>query len=100
MSNGMYNVRTMNSSEEEEEEEQTQNTSSPSGMMSFFQRITGQSAVMESDLAPVMRAMKEHLVNKNVAAHIADHLCDSIAGGIVGRRLGTFKSKSINEDDC
>ncbi|KAI8052479.1 SRP54-type protein [Syncephalis plumigaleata] len=71
-------VRTMNSSEDEYEDEEDEQA----------------QTVTESDLEPVMRAMKEHLVNKNVAAHIADHLCDSIAKGIAGRRLGTFKSGS------
>ncbi|KAI9590958.1 SRP54-type protein [Syncephalis fuscata] len=94
ISGGIYNVRTMGNSDDEEDDDDDDghNEAGPSGMMSFFQRITGQAAVTESDLAPVMRAMKEHLVNKNVAAHIADHLCESISSGIVGRRLGTFKS--------
>ena len=43
-------------------------------------------------LEPIMSKMKEHLVNKNVAADIAQHLCDSVAKGLVGQSLGSFKS--------
>ena len=46
------------------------------------------------DLAPAMTAMKDHLISKNVATEIADKLCESVAIHLVGRKPGTFKSRS------
>ncbi|KAI1317379.1 hypothetical protein EDD11_008559 [Mortierella claussenii] len=63
-----------------------------SGLMSFFKNMTGQKEMTAESLEPIMRKMKEHLVNKNVAADIAQHLCDSVAKGLVGQTLGNFKS--------
>ncbi|KAF9914185.1 hypothetical protein BX616_008789 [Lobosporangium transversale] len=62
------------------------------GLLSFFKNMTGQKEMTEESLEPIMRKMKEHLINKNVAADIAQHLCDSIAKGLVGQTLGSFKS--------
>ncbi|KAF9941664.1 hypothetical protein BGZ65_002274 [Modicella reniformis] len=62
------------------------------GLLSFFKSMTGQKELTDENLEPVMNKMKEHLVNKNVAANIAQHLCDSIAKGLVGQTLGSFKS--------
>lgn len=56
--------------------------------------MTGQKEMTAETLEPIMSKMKEHLINKNVAADIAQHLCDSVARGLVGQTLGSFKSKS------
>ncbi|KAF9108007.1 hypothetical protein BGX27_008518 [Mortierella sp. AM989] len=62
------------------------------GLMSFFKNMTGQKEMTTESLEPIMSKMKEHLVNKNVAADIAQHLCDSVAKGLEGQTLGSFKS--------
>jgi signal recognition particle receptor subunit alpha len=64
--------------------------------MSFFKNMTGQKEMTAESLEPIMSKMKEHLINKNVAADIAQHLCDSVAKGLVGQSLGSFKSKSFS----
>lgn len=68
-------------------------TTASTGLLSFFKNMTGQKELTAENLEPVMNKMKEHLVNKNVAADIAQHLCDSVAKGLIGQTLGSFKSK-------
>jgi signal recognition particle receptor subunit alpha len=104
---GLYNVQELGDQENSDSDldvasDDDATSTATSGMYSFFQRITGQKALTEQDLEPVMSAMKEHLVKKNVAAHIADHLCKSVTEGMIGQRLGTFKSKCLtnNKDLC
>ncbi|CAG8726137.1 989_t:CDS:2, partial [Racocetra persica] len=63
-----------------------------SRLFSFFQNITGQKEITEEDLTLVLANMKEHLINKNVAADIATHLCDSVSRTLVGQKIGSFKS--------
>ncbi|KAI8929475.1 SRP54-type protein [Entophlyctis helioformis] len=63
-----------------------------SGLFSYFERWTAGKTLSEQDLEPAMAKMKEHLVNKNVAADIANHLCQSVASGLVGQKIGPFKS--------
>ncbi|KAF9578738.1 hypothetical protein BGW38_005319 [Lunasporangiospora selenospora] len=65
---------------------------SSGGLLSFFKNMTGSKELTSENLEPIMSKMKEHLVNKNVAADIAQHLCDSVAKGLVGQTLGSFKS--------
>lgn len=105
---GTYNVADLEASDDESysddesEEEYTKISSrslqakkpaaASSGLMSFFKNMTGQKEMTEESLEPIMSKMKEHLINKNVAADIAQHLCDSVAKGLVGQTLGSFKS--------
>ncbi|KZO99444.1 P-loop containing nucleoside triphosphate hydrolase protein [Calocera viscosa TUFC12733] len=51
-------------------------------------RLTGSKALTEEDLAPVLAAMKEHLMQKNVAAEIADRVCEGVGRELVGRKVG------------
>lgn len=105
---GTYNVADLDDNEDDEsysddesEEEytkisarslQAKKPAASSGLMSFFKNMTGQKEMTPETLEPIMSKMKEHLVNKNVAADIAQHLCDSVAKGLVGQTLGNFKS--------
>ncbi|KAF9923915.1 hypothetical protein FBU30_006054 [Linnemannia zychae] len=105
---GTYNVADLEASGEEDsysddesEEEytkisarslQAKKPAASSGLMSFFKNMTGQKEITAESLDPIMSKMKEHLINKNVAADIAQHLCDSVAKGLVGQNLGSFKS--------
>ncbi|KAF8939459.1 hypothetical protein BGZ47_008161 [Haplosporangium gracile] len=106
---GTYNVADLEASDEDEsysdeesEEEYTKISArslqakkpaaASTGLMSFFKNMTGQKEMTAESLEPIMNKMKEHLINKNVAADIAQHLCDSVAKGLVGQTLGNFKS--------
>ncbi|KAG0332911.1 hypothetical protein BG004_001054 [Podila humilis] len=104
---GAYNVADLDASDDESfsddesDEEytkisarslQAKQPAAKSGLMSFFKNMTGQKEITAESLEPIMAKMKEHLINKNVAADIAQHLCDSVAKGLVGQTLGSFKS--------
>ncbi|KAF9415905.1 hypothetical protein BGZ94_010355 [Podila epigama] len=71
---------------------QAKTPASKSGLVSFFKNMTGQKEITADSLEPIMNKMKEHLINKNVAADIAQHLCDSVAKSLIGQTLGSFKS--------
>ncbi|KAG0244142.1 SRP54-type protein [Mortierella sp. GBAus27b] len=105
---GVYSVADLDASDDEEsysseEDEEYARISSrtlqpkksaatSTGLMSFFKNMTGQRELTAENLEPIMNKMKEHLINKNVAAEIAQHLCDSVAKGLIGQTLGSFKS--------
>jgi signal recognition particle receptor subunit alpha len=59
---------------------------------SFFARLTGSKVLTESDLIPVLEAMKQHLMKKNVAMEIADKVCEGVGESLVGKKLGSFQS--------
>ena len=59
---------------------------------SFFARLTGSKVLTESDLIPVLEAMKQHLMKKNVAMEIADKVCEGVGENLVGKKLGSFQS--------
>lgn len=67
-----------------------------SGWNSLLQNITGQQKIAEKDLEVVIKSMKEHLIQKNVATEIADKLCESVAKSLVGTSVGAFSSKLQN----
>ncbi|GBC03987.1 hypothetical protein RclHR1_05440005 [Rhizophagus clarus] len=98
---GYYEVQDLGQDDDEDEFEEdddynetndTSKNDSGSSILSFFKNITGQKEITEQDLVPVLAKMKEHLINKNVAADIAAHLCDSVARNLVGQKTGSFKS--------
>lgn len=59
---------------------------------SFFARLTGSKVLTDSDLKPVLEAMKQHLMKKNVAMEIADKVCEGVGESLVGKKLGGFQS--------
>jgi len=83
-------ARTLNSS--------TASNTNPSAKGSFsalgsmFARFTGGRTLTSEDLEPVLNAMKEHLMNKNVAKEIADKVCENVGETLVGKRVGGFKT--------
>ncbi|RUP45698.1 SRP54-type protein [Jimgerdemannia flammicorona] len=93
-----YMPQDLDDEEDDEEEEEVVKKGSgkqdeaSGGVFSFFKSITGQKELTAKDLEPVMARMKEHLVNKNVAAEIAGTLCESVQRSLVGKKLGSFKS--------
>ncbi|OZJ02870.1 hypothetical protein BZG36_04090 [Bifiguratus adelaidae] len=87
--------------EEEEEEEESEDEVRPStsgtskgGMFSFLRGITGQRELTPELLDPALAKMKEHLINKNVAADIAEQLCASAKSNLTGKSIRGFKSAS------
>ena len=45
---------------------------------SIFARLTGSKVLTDEDLKPVLEAMKQHLMKKNVAKEISEKVCDMI----------------------
>jgi len=92
---GMYDVDEMQEESEESDEFDEESEKQPTGKVyNFFKNITGQKVITEEDLEPVLINMKEHLINKNVAADIAAHLCNSVSKGLVGKKAGGWKGVS------
>ena len=59
---------------------------------SIFARLTGSKVLTEDDLKPVLEAMKQHLMKKNVAKEIADKVCEDVGQSLVGKKVGGFQS--------
>jgi len=91
---GMYDVDEMQESEESDEFDEESEKQPTGKVYNFFKNITGQKVITEEDLEPVLINMKEHLINKNVAADIAAHLCNSVSKGLVGKKAGGWKGVS------
>lgn len=60
---------------------------------SLFARLTGSKVLTEQDLKPVLEAMKQHLMKKNVAMDIAEKVCEGVGESLVGKKVGSFQSK-------
>jgi len=59
---------------------------------SIFARLTGSKVLSEEDLMPVLEAMKQHLMKKNVAKNISEKVCEGVGEGLVGKKVGSFQS--------
>lgn len=59
---------------------------------SIFARLTGSKTLTQSDLKPVLDAMKQHLMKKNVAMDIADKVCEGVGESLIGKKVGGFQS--------
>ena len=69
-------------------------TSSSLGALgSIFARLTGSKVLTEDDLKPVLEAMKQHLMKKNVAKEISENICEDVGQSLVGKKVGGFQSK-------
>lgn len=62
---------------------------------SIFSRLTGSKVLTQSDLKPVLDAMKQHLMKKNVAMDIAEKVCEGVGENLVGKKVGGFQCKNI-----
>jgi signal recognition particle receptor subunit alpha len=67
-----------------------------SAMGSLLARFTGGKTLTESDLLPVLAAMKEHLMKKNVAKGIADKICDGIGKAMLGQKISGYQSGPLS----
>ncbi|KAJ3255400.1 hypothetical protein HK103_006319 [Boothiomyces macroporosus] len=65
-----------------------------SSIFSMFSNLTAKP-LTEEDLVKPMLKMKEHLVNKNVAADIAQKLCDTVEKGLIGTSVSKLSSIDV-----
>ncbi|EJD44064.1 P-loop containing nucleoside triphosphate hydrolase protein [Auricularia subglabra TFB-10046 SS5] len=68
------------------------NTGSFGALSNVFARFTGGKVLTAEDLTPVLNAMKEHLMKKNVAKEIADKVCESVGESLIGKKVSGFKT--------
>lgn len=68
---------------------------SPQGKLwGYFDALTGQKALTAEELKGPKEAMREHLIQKNVAADVAAVICDAVGETLVGRKTGPLRSVS------
>ena len=60
---------------------------------SIFARLTGTKVLMAQDLKPVLGAMKDHLMKKNVAKDIAEKVCEGVGESLQGKKIGGFRGR-------
>ena len=87
--------------------ESSPSSGSLGALSSIFSRLTGSKVLTDDDLKPVIEAMKQHLMKKNVAMEIADKVCEGVGEGLVGKKVGGFQSEwftlpplSLSPDDA
>lgn len=68
-------------------------SSSFGGIGGLFSRLTGSKVLTHQDLAPVISAMKDHLMKKNVAKEIAEKVCEGVEDNLKGKKIGGFNSE-------
>lgn len=76
----------------EEDINNTKDSKKRMGILSYFKGIVGSKILTLKDLQPILDKMREHLIDKNVAADIAEKLCQSVATNLEGKSLGTLDS--------
>ncbi|KAF8654180.1 hypothetical protein AX16_003709 [Volvariella volvacea WC 439] len=59
---------------------------------SLFARLTGSKVLTQADLRPVLEAMKQHLMKKNVAKEIAEKVCEGVGDNLIGKKVGSFQT--------
>jgi len=75
-----------------EDEEQLRSEKSGGGMFSIFKGLVGSKSLSRADLEPVIAKLRDNLIDKNVAAEVANSLCDSVSLKLEGSVMGTFQS--------
>ena len=73
-------------------QEQKTTTGSMGALGSIFARLTGSKMLTEEDLKPVLEAMKQHLMKKNVAKEISEKVCEDVGQSLIGKKVGGFQS--------
>jgi signal recognition particle receptor subunit alpha len=58
----------------------------------YFRNIVGGKTLTQGDLDKPLKAMEEHLINKNVARDAAMRLCDGVQTEMVGKKTAAFES--------
>jgi signal recognition particle receptor subunit alpha len=63
-----------------------------SAISGLFRNVVGGKVLTKTDLEKPLRAMQEHLLNKNVAQEAAIRLCESVERELIGVKTGNFES--------
>jgi signal recognition particle receptor subunit alpha len=58
----------------------------------YFRNIVGGKTMTKEDLDKPLKAMEEHLINKNVARDAAIRLCEGIQTEMLGKKTAAFES--------
>ncbi|KAJ5438976.1 Signal recognition particle receptor subunit alpha [Penicillium daleae] len=58
----------------------------------FFRNIVGGKVLTEADLQKPLKAMENHLLEKNVAREAAVRLCEGVERELVGKKTANFQS--------
>lgn len=80
-------------SDEGKEKKEEKAAGSLGALGSMFARLTGSKTLTDADLKPVLEAMKQHLMKKNVAKDIAEKVCEGVGEGLIGQKVGGFQSE-------
>lgn len=75
----------------------------PSRFSSLFSKFTtsaglSSKTITKSDLAPVIAAMREHLMNKNVAQDIAEKVCGAVSASLEGKTTSGFGDGGVRAE--
>lgn len=80
-----------------EKEEKSATTDSAAGgafgtISGYFRNLVGGKTLTKQDLEKPLKAMEDHLVNKNVAREAAVRLCEGVEAEMIGKKTGTFEN--------
>jgi signal recognition particle receptor subunit alpha len=67
-------------------------TSRLGAISGYFRNIVGGKTMTKQDLDKPLKAMEEHLINKNVARDAAIRLCEGVESEMVGKKTAAFES--------
>lgn len=70
------------------------------GMFSVFRGLVGNKALTKEDLEPAVSKLRDNLIDKNVAAEVANKLCESVSLKLEGSVMGTFQSLTRTVKDA
>lgn len=63
------------------------------GIFNVFKGLVGSRTITRDQLSPILDKMRVFLIEKNVAAEIAEKLCTSVGEKLEGKTLGTFEGE-------
>lgn len=63
-----------------------------SAISGYFRNIVGGKTLTKQDLEISLKAMEDHLIQKNVAREAAIRLCEGVEREMVGKKTGSFES--------
>jgi signal recognition particle receptor subunit alpha len=58
----------------------------------YFRNIVGGKTLTKQDLEKPLKAMEDHLIQKNVAREAALRLCEGVEREMIGKKTGSFES--------
>ena len=86
----------LKSAQAEKEEQLVTNDSAAGGALGtisgYFRNLIGGKILTKQDLEKPLKAMEDHLVNKNVAREAAVRLCEGVEAEMIGKKTGTFEN--------